>query len=55
MTDQQIIAGWLAFVQATHRDKFTMEHLTECLETGRWSFRMVQFGRRLLDEIGGRC
>jgi hypothetical protein len=55
MTDRQIIAGWLAFVQATHRDRFTVEHLTKCLVTGCWSWRMVQFGRELLDRLAERC
>lgn len=53
--ERPYIAAWLAFVEAGHRDPYTMATLREMLENGEWSPREYEVGRAIADMLNERC
>lgn len=47
MTDRELMEAWLAMVQATHRDPYTVETLRCWLERDDWPPKAVETARRI--------
>lgn len=53
--DRALMERWLAFVQATHHDPYTVETLTGWLERGDWPPKAVDTARRIAAMLDERC
>lgn len=46
---------WRAFVEQTHRDRYTLEYLTRSVWRSRYQRADVEFWLRIEDELAERC
>ena len=53
--DRALMERWLAFVQATHHDPYTVETLTGWLERGDWPPKAAATARRIAAMLDERC
>lgn len=47
--ERQLLLLWLGMVEATHRDRATIDTLERVLRTGQWSRRLIDQARQIAE------